>query len=107
MFPPSTRLIVEFLIHWYVNDDPVAVTENVAVVPALLVRLSGWLVMTGGGFDCVTITRKLFVALSGGEPLSVTTVVMVFVLGAWACVGVQLIMQADEMVAPAGATRSA
>ena len=61
----------------------------------------------GGVFAGLTITRKLFVALSGGEPLSVTTVVMVFVLGAWACVGVQLIMPADEMVAPAGATRSA
>src|SRR5262249_50376568 len=99
-------LIVEFLIHWYVNDEPVAVTENVAVVPALLVRLSGWLVIVGGEFDCVTKTRKLFVALSEGEPLSLTTVVMVFVLGAWACVGVQLMTPAGDIAAPAGATKS-
>jgi hypothetical protein len=38
--------------------------------------------MTGGEFDWVTTTRKLLVALSGGIPLSVTCVVMAFVLGA-------------------------
>jgi hypothetical protein len=107
MFPASTRLIVPFLIHWYVNDEPVAVTENVAVVPALFVRLTGWLVITGGEADGVTMTRKLFVAIIGGFPLSVTIVVMVFVLGAWASVGVQLMTPAVEIVAPAGATRSA
>jgi hypothetical protein len=60
----------------------------------------------GAVFAGLTMTRKLLVALSGGEPSSVTTVVKVFVLGAWASVGVQLMMPADEIVAPAGATRS-
>lgn len=60
----------------------------------------------GAVFAGLTMTRKLFVALSGGFPLSVTCVVIVFVLGAWAWVGVQLMTPAVEIVAPAGATSS-
>ena len=75
-------------------------------MPTIFVRLAGWPVITGGEFDCVTITRKLFVALSGGTPLSVTCVVIVFVLGACAGVGVHVITPEGDMVAPAGATSS-
>ena len=37
---------------------------------------------TGAVFAGVTTTTKLFVALNAGEPLSLTTVVIVFVLDA-------------------------
>src|SRR5689334_11577260 len=57
---------------------------------------------TGALFTSVTTTTKLFEALNGGEPLSVTTVVMIFVLGPCASLGVHVITPADEIVAPAG-----
>jgi len=77
----------------------ISVVNSVTVVSACAGR-------SGAVFAGLTTTRKLFVALSGGIPLSVTTVVMVFVLGACACVGVHVITPADEIVAPAGATSS-
>ena len=40
----------------------------------------------------MTTTEKLLVALRGGTVLLVMTVVIVFVLGPWASVGVQVIM---------------
>src|SRR5215468_2833109 len=80
-----------------------AVFVTIKVVNSATVA-SAWAGRTGGVFAGLTMTRKLFVALSGGEPLSVTTVVIVFVVGAWASVGVQLMTPAGEMVAPAGAT---
>src|SRR5207245_1938529 len=46
---------------------------------------------TGARFTSVTVTVKLFVALNAGTPLSVTTTVIVFVLGPCASPGVQLI----------------
>ena len=57
---------------------------------------------TGGLFTSRTITVKLLVALKGGDPLSVTTVVIVFVPGPCASLGVQLMTPLASMVAPAG-----
>src|SRR5437660_10028981 len=48
-------------------------------------------VNTGATFTSRTVTVKLFVALKAGTPLSVTTTVIVFVLGPCASFGVQLI----------------
>src|SRR5207253_2550764 len=48
-------------------------------------------VNTGATFTSRTVTVKLFVALRFGVPLSVTTTVIVFVLGPCASFGVQLI----------------
>jgi hypothetical protein len=50
----------------------------------------------------VTVTVNEFVALRGGTPLSVTIVVIVFVLGPWASEGVQVITPFVSIVAPAG-----
>src|SRR5436190_23498240 len=46
-----------------------------------------------------TTTVKELVALRLGEPLSVTMVVNVLVLGPWASVGVQVMMPLAEMLA--------
>src|SRR5207248_10453870 len=54
----------------------------------------------GGLLISLTTTVKLFVVLSGGRPLSVTTVVIVLVLGPCASDGVQLITPFVLMVAP-------
>ena len=57
-----------------------AVFVTIIVVSSTMV----WLVCagkTGGELGAVTITVKLLVALKGGTPLSVTTVVIVLVLG--------------------------
>jgi hypothetical protein len=79
----------------------VAVFVTVNVVNSATVRLlcAG---STGAVFAGVTTTAKLFVALSAGEPLSVTTVVIVLVLGAWPADGVQVIMPLEVMTAPLG-----
>src|SRR5439155_7519578 len=62
---------------------------------------------TGGLFTSVTTTVKLLVALSGGAPLSVTLMVIGFVLGPCASVGVQVkIPLVGLTVAPAGAPGS-
>ena len=52
---------------------------------------------TGGLFDSVTTTIKVLVALSAGEPSSVTTVRKVLVLGPWASLGVQVMTPAAEI----------
>src|SRR5688572_560985 len=53
---------------------------------------------TGAEFPPMTITVKVLVALNGGTPLSVTIVVMIFVLGGWVAVGVQVITPLASMV---------
>ena len=56
----------------------------------------------GAAFNGVTTTVNEFVALMGGVPVSVTTVVMKLVLGAWFVAGVQVITPLALMAAPAG-----
>jgi hypothetical protein len=48
------------------------------------------------------MTVKVLVALIGGVPLSVTTVMIRFVLGAWLVPGVQVITPLALIAAPAG-----
>ena len=60
-------------------------------------------VKLGGLFTSVTVTVKLLVALSGGEPSSVTTTVMVLTLGPCDSVGVHVIAPVPGTIAmPAG-----
>jgi hypothetical protein len=73
----------------------ISVVNSAPVVSACAGRI-------GAVFAGLTITRKLFVPLSGGEPLSVTTVVIVFVVNAWPSEGVQVITPFESIVAPAG-----
>src|SRR5262245_60029595 len=62
---------------------------------------------TGGRLISLTTTVKLLVALSGGVPLSVTTDVIVFVLGPCASSGVPVIPPLVSIPAPqGGATNS-
>ena len=56
---------------------------------------------TGGVLISFTTTVKELVALSGGVPLSETTVVNQFVLGPCASVGVQVMIPLVSMTAPA------
>jgi len=79
---------------------PVLVTTNVA--SEVIVRLT-CVGSDGALFTSVTTTLKLLVALNGGVPLSTTRVVMVFVPGPCASVGVQEITPELEIVAPEGA----
>src|SRR5690349_16139423 len=69
-----------------------------------------WLGMgakTGGLFTSFTTMVKFFASLNGGEPLSVTRTVIVFVPGPCASVGVQeKIAAAASNVALAGAPAS-
>ena len=78
---------------------------KLAVVPALLVALTGCEVMTGGVFVSMTKTVNEFVALKAGEPSSVTIVVIRLVPGPWAGVGVQVMIPFISMAAPAGGLR--
>src|SRR5881296_104977 len=55
---------------------------------SLMVWLAGT-VSTGARFTSFTITVKLLLSLNGGVPLSVTLIVIGFVLGPCASVGVQ------------------
>jgi hypothetical protein len=58
---------------------------------------------TGAELTSLTTTLKELVALSKGEPSSVTTTVTVFVLGPSASVGVQLIAPDEGLIViPAG-----
>ena len=73
------------------------------VLNSSIMRSAGT-VRTGGVFSSRTTTRKLLVALSGGEPLSVTPTMMRAVPGPCASVGVQVNTPVTgSMVAPAGA----
>ena len=78
----------------------VLVTVNVAKTATVSVDCPG---STGAVFTSLTITVKLFVVLIGGDPLSVTTVVIVFVLGPCASVGVQVMIPLVSIAAPVGA----
>src|SRR6266481_2557619 len=82
-------------------SESVAVLVTVSVVSVPMVR-SGCGGSTGGLFTSVTVTVKLMVALKGGEPSSVTTVIKVLVLGPWASVGVQVMMPLAEIAALVG-----
>jgi hypothetical protein len=79
----------------------IAVFVTIKVVNSATVRLlcDG---STGAVLAGVTTTTKLFVALNDGEPLSLTTVIIVFVLGAWPADGVHVIMPFELMPAPTG-----
>src|ERR1035437_5713778 len=57
------------------------------------------LLMDGIG---LTMTKNEFVALKFGVPLSVTIVVMVLLVPAWAIVGVQMMMPLVSILAPTG-----
>src|SRR5580765_8433408 len=84
---------------------------SVAVLVTLNVEssftvLSNWAGKEGGLLISLTVTVKEFVALSGGEPLSVTTTVTALVLGPWPSVGVQLIKPLAELIViPVGGDR--
>src|SRR6185503_12552275 len=57
---------------------------------------------TGALFTSVTTTVKLFVALRDGVPLSLTIVVIAFVLGPCVSVGVQVMIPFASITAPDG-----
>jgi hypothetical protein len=63
--------------------------------------------LVGTEFVTPTVTVKLFVALSAGEPLSVTFVLKGLVLGLCNWLGVQRMMPLASMVAPVGELSSA
>src|SRR2546427_12657790 len=82
-------------------SESVAVLVITMGVPLPVVRF-GCAGRTGADFTSLTVTMKLFVALSEGLPLSVTIVVKVFVEGPCGSLGVQEIMPEELIVAPAG-----
>ena len=87
------------------SDHRAAAFVTVSSVSSLIVRpiCPG---NTGAMFTSLTTTTKLFVALNAGTPLSVTTVVNVFVLGPCASVGVHVITPALLIPAfPGGFTK--
>jgi len=79
-----------------------AVFVTVSCVSSSIVRFD-WIGKEGAEFTSVTVTVKLLVALNGGTPLSVTTVVRTFVPGPWLSLGIQEIIPFASMLAPAGA----
>src|SRR6185503_8084012 len=88
------------------RSPSVALTVKLTGTPDSTVRLAGT-VRAGGWFTSITRTVKRFVALKGGEPLSRTTIVMVFVPGPWASVGCQVKMPLlGPIVAPTGGVSS-
>ena len=50
--------------HWYFNGAVPATTVKVALPPATFVRLTGWLVMAGGGLPAVILIVMLVVVLT-------------------------------------------
>jgi hypothetical protein len=90
------------LNHWYERALPVALTVKLAEVPAIFVLLVGCEVMAGGVLAESTKTLKLLVALNGGVPLSVTTVLRRLVVVPGASGGVQVMMPFGSMAAPGG-----
>src|SRR5438874_1534063 len=81
------------------RSGSLAVLVRVKVVSSLIVWSAGVCRKVGALFTSLTTTVKELVALSGGEPLSVTVVVKVLVLGPCASVGVQVITPSAEMLA--------
>ena len=84
----------------------VAVLVTMSWVSSLTLKL-GCALRDGGEFTSRTITVKALVALSGGFPLSVTTVVKRFVLGPCASEGSQVMMPSASIDAPVGAFKKA
>src|SRR5581483_8113856 len=83
----------------------VAVFVTVIGVVATLLKLV-WMGSSGGKFTSLTTTLKLLVALNACGELSVTTVVIVLVLGPWFFAGVHVITPLVELiVAPVGGLR--
>ena len=82
-----------------------AVLVTVSALSSLIVRAPG-AGNTGALFTSLTVTVKVLVALNGGEPLSVTMVVNVLVLGPCASPGVQVMTPLASMLAPAGGETS-
>src|SRR5205807_840795 len=97
-FPPrpaSSSLPLHDALPLYVSvlagtSASVALAVTASALNSSIVWLAGTL-STGATFTSRTVTVKLFVALNAGTPLSVTTTVIVFVLGPCASPGVQLI----------------
>ena len=79
-------------------SESLAVLVTLKVAPSFIVRFvcPG---NAGATFTSLTIIVKVFVALNGGEPLSVTDTVRVFVLGPCASVGVQVKTPLAELIA--------
>src|SRR6266487_1154575 len=100
VIPPGgeIRLNVSVLVG---RSGSVAEADTASVVSSFKVWSAGT-VNTGALLTSLTTTLKLLVPLSGGKPLSVTTVVRVFVLGPWASVGSQVIRPLVLIFAPAG-----
>src|SRR5438132_729764 len=71
------------------RSGSVAVFVTINVLNSLIVWFAGT-ISTGARFTSLTITVKLLVALNGGEPLSVTRMVMRLVLERCASIGVQV-----------------
>src|SRR2546426_6052928 len=78
-----------------------AVFVTVSVLSSVTVWSVGT-VSTGALFTSLTTTIKLLVALSGGRPSSVTTVVIVLGLGPCVSLGVQRITPSVPMLTPDG-----
>src|SRR5438094_425154 len=95
----DTRLNVSVLAG---TSASVALAVTASALNSSIVWLAGTL-NTGATFTSRTVTVKLLVALNAGTPLSVTTTVIVFVLGPCASVGVQLIAPLLPLIVmPAG-----
>src|SRR5690349_17864047 len=90
------------LNHWYERELPAAPTVKLAEVPTIFVLLIGCKVIVGGVLAESTTTLKLLVALNGGVPLSVTTVLSRLVVAPGAFGGVQVMMPFASMAAPEG-----
>src|SRR5262245_8191585 len=87
------------------RSESVAVIVKLNGLPSLIV----WLAMEriGALLTSLTVTLSDLASLSGGEPLSVTRTVMVFVLGPCASVGVQVSTPVPGlMLTPEGAPGS-
>ena len=84
------------------RSGSVAEADTDKVVNSSIVWFTGT-VRLGGLFTSFTVTMKVFVALSGGEPLSVTVTAIVLTLGPCPSVGVQLIAPVSALIVmPAG-----
>src|SRR5690242_16194186 len=94
----DTRLNVNVFVGM---SESVADANTSSVLNSFITWFAGT-VRTGALFTSVTVTLKEFVALFGGNALSVTIVVSVFVPGPCASVGVHRMIPFVSMVAPGG-----
>src|SRR5437660_12385949 len=81
------------------TSGSVAVLVTVSVASSLIVRAAGVIWKDGALFTSLTTTVNMLVALRFGEPLSVTIVANVLVLGPCASVGVQVMTPVLEIFA--------